>query len=223
MHWNLITMLRSMSGTAAGVIILLLLMSAISFTITFNRILMYRAARRQTRLFIEQVVGPLGEGRLGEAISIAERNNKSHVAKIVGAGLAGFESASFFDSSLDMVESAKSGLERSTMVVHQELKKGLSGLATIGSTAPFAGLFGTVIGIVHVFMFQSSHQVSALSGVARGISEALITTALGLLVAVPAVWSYNYFNGQMESFDIEMKNSSKEMETYLIYRVGGRK
>ena len=218
MHWNLITMLRSMSGTAAGVIILLLLMSAISFTITFNRILMYRAARRQTRLFIEQVVRPLGEGRLGEAISIAERNNKSHVAKIVGAGLAGFESASFFDSSLDMVESAKSGLERSTMVVHQELKKGLSGLATIGSTAPFVGLFGTVIGIVHVFMFQSSHQVSALSGVASGISEALITTALGLLVAVPAVWSYNYFNGQMESFDIEMKNSSKEMETYLTFR-----
>ncbi len=126
MHWNLIEMLRTMSGTAEGVIALLLLMSAISFTITFNRILMYRAARMQTRLFIEQVVAPLGEGRLGEAISIAGRNNKSHIAKIVSAGLEGFQSASFFDSTADMVESAKSGLERATMVVHQELKKGLS-------------------------------------------------------------------------------------------------
>lgn len=223
MHWNLINMLRSMSGIAAGVIILLLLMSAISFTITFNRILMYQAARAQTRLFIEQVVGALGEGKLNEAISIAEHNNKSHVAQIVGSGLRDFQSAAFFTSGADMIESAKSGLERSVMVVRQELKKGLSGLATIGSTAPFVGLFGTVIGIVHVFMFQSGSQSSALSGVAKGISEALITTALGLVVAVPAVWSYNYFNGQMESFDIEMKNSSKEMETYLVFRVCARK
>jgi biopolymer transport protein ExbB/biopolymer transport protein TolQ len=103
------------------------------------------------------------------------------------------------------------------------MKRGLSGLATIGSTAPFVGLFGTVVGIINAFKGIESSKASGLSAVAGGISEALVTTALGLLVAVPAVWAYNYFVNKVEAFDVEMDNSSMELVNYFITRRAGKK
>jgi biopolymer transport protein ExbB/biopolymer transport protein TolQ len=96
-----------------------------------------------------------------------------------------------------------------------QLRRGLNGLATIGATAPFVGLFGTVIGIVNCFRGFSGTPVGFLSNTAGGISEALVTTGLGLLVAVPAVWAYNYFTCKLESFDVEMAHSIDAMMTYL--------
>jgi biopolymer transport protein ExbB len=108
--------------------------------------------------------------------------------------------------------------------VHAEMKRGLSGLATIESTAPFVGLFGTVVGIINAFKGIESTKATGLSAVAGGISEALVTTALGLLVAVPAVWAYNYFTNKVEAFDVEMDNSSMELVNYFITRrAGGKK
>jgi biopolymer transport protein ExbB/biopolymer transport protein TolQ len=92
----------------------------------------------------------------------------------------------------------------------------LSGLATIGSTAPFVGLFGTVIGIINAFKGISSEKSTGLGAVAGGISEALVTTAFGLFVAIPAVWMFNYFNNRVKSFDVEMTNSSSELIDYFL-------
>ena len=100
--------------------------------------------------------------------------------------------------------------------VNAELKRGLSGLATIGATAPFVGLFGTTVGIINAFKGMSSEKTAGLSAVAGGISEALVTTAFGLFVAVPAVWAYNYFTNKVEAFAIEMTNSSSELIDYFI-------
>lgn len=222
MHMSLFTMIRSMSGIAQGVLILLLLMSIRSLAITIASFLRYRAARNQTQSFVHLVAPVLGEGLLDEALSIAEQNKKSHIAKVVASGLTDFRSASQEVSSAIAIESAKSGLDRAAMVVHSEMKRGLSGLATIGSTAPFVGLFGTVIGIVNAFRSTSLNHSGGLAVVSSGISEALITTALGLLVAVPAVWSYNYLTGKLDAFDIEMKNSSMELVTYLAARQSRR-
>ena len=102
--------------------------------------------------------------------------------------------------------------------IHAELKRGLSGLATIGSTAPFVGLFGTVVGIMNAFRASAPAKAAGIQSVASGISEALVTTALGLLVAVPAVWCYNYFTTKVENFDVEMENSSMELVSYLVRR-----
>ena len=103
-----------------------------------------------------------------------------------------------------------------TAVVNAELKRGLSGLATIGATAPFVGLFGTTVGIINAFKDMSSAKAAGLSAVAGGISEALVTTAFGLFVAVPAVWAYNIFTNKVEAFSIEMTNSSSELIDYFI-------
>ena len=118
------------------------------------------------------------------------------------------------------IEASKRALERSEAIVHAELKRGVSGLATIGSTAPFVGLFGTVVGIIHAFQGISTQKSTGLGAVAGGISEALVTTAIGLFVAVPAVWAFNYFTNRIDAFDVEMGNSSSELLDYFLKRVG---
>jgi len=221
--WDLVTMWHNMGIPAKIVVILLFVMSAWSVGIMIDRALMFSAARKQSRVFVQQVAGALKDNKLDEAISIAERNKKSHIAKVVATGLSEFQAASAQVGEEQVIEAAKRGLERSVAIVHAEMKRGLSGLATIGSTAPFVGLFGTVVGIINAFKGISSNKATGLSAVAGGISEALVTTALGLLVAVPAVWTFNYFTNKVEAFDVEMDNSSMELINYFITRRGGKR
>jgi len=218
MDWNLMSMLHSMSVTAKGVGVMLLLMSAISIGLAVERGLRYAVARNHTRVFAQQVTPVLEEGKLDEAISIGVRNKKSPVASMVATGLAEFQSGPAHASSTELIDAAERGLERSVATIHAELKRGLSGLATIGSTAPFVGLFGTVVGIMNAFRASAPGKAAGIQSVASGISEALVTTALGLLVAVPAVWCYNYFTTKVENFDVEMENSSMELVSYLVRR-----
>jgi biopolymer transport protein ExbB len=217
-NWDLRTMWGQMSLLPRLVVITLFILSVYSFGVMIDRALMYSAARKQSRIFVQQVAGALKDGKLDEAIAIAERNKKSHIAKVVATGLSEFQSA-----SQQVVEAAKRGLERSVAIVHAEMKRGLSALATIGSTAPFVGLFGTVVGILNAFKGIETSHATGLSAVAGGIAEALVTTAFGLIVAVPAVWAYNYFTNKVEAFDVEMDNSSMELINYFILRRGAKK
>jgi biopolymer transport protein ExbB len=219
--WDLRSMWDQMGFVAKAVVVILFIMSAWSVAIMIDRWLMFSAARKQSRVFVQQVAGALREGRLDEAISIAERNKKSHIAKVVATGLSEFQSASTQVPDEEVIEAAKRGLERSVAIVHAEMKRGLSGLATIGSTAPFVGLFGTVVGIINAFKGISAQKAAGLSAVAGGIAEALVATALGLFVAIPAVWMFNYFTNKVEAFDVEMDNSSMELVNYFITRRSG--
>jgi biopolymer transport protein ExbB len=221
--WDIRSMWHTMDDPAKAVVIILFIMSAWSVGIMIDRWLMYSAARKQSRVFVQQVTGALRDNKLDEAISIAERNKKSHLAKVVATGLSEFQAASAQVADEEVIEAAKRALERSVAIVHAEMKRGLSGLATIGATAPFVGLFGTVMGIIGAFKGIAAQHASGLSAVAGGIAEALVTTALGLLVAVPAVWTYNYFTNKVEAFDVEMDNSSMELVNYFLTRRGGRK
>ena len=106
-------------------------------------------------------------------------------------------------------------MEISVNEVRGQLKQRLGALATIGSTAPFVGLFGTVIGIVNAFTGINAQKGTGLAIVGPGIAEALVTTSLGLLVAVPSVWAFNYFTNKLETFDLELNNSVDAISTYL--------
>lgn len=222
-QWDLRNMWTSMGLLAKIVVVILFILSVYSFGVMIDRFLMYNNARKQSRLFVQQVAGALKDGKLDEAIAIAERNKKSHIAKVVATGLSEFQSASQQVSDAEVIEAAKRGLERSVAIVHAEMKRGLSALATIGSTAPFVGLFDTVVGILNAFKGIAANKATGLSAVAGGIAEALVTTAFGLLVAVPAVWAYNYFTNKVEAFDVEMDNSSMELINYFILRRGAKK
>ncbi len=222
-QWDIVSLFKSMGYPAKTVVAILFVLSIYSFGVMIDRALMYSAARKQSRVFVQQVAGALREGKLDEAISIAERNKKSHIAKVVATGLSDFQSASQQVSDAELIEATRRGLDRSIAIVHAEMKRGLSALATIGSTAPFVGLFGTVVGIINAFKGIQAEKATGLSAVAGGIAEALITTAFGLLVAVPAVWAYNYFTNKVEAFDVEMDNSSMELINYFLLRRGGKK
>ncbi|MBZ5526412.1 MAG: MotA/TolQ/ExbB proton channel family protein [Acidobacteriia bacterium] len=222
-QWDLVNIFKAMGTLARIVVLILFILSIYSFGVMIDRALMYSAARKQSRIFVQQVAGALRDGKLDEAISIAERNKKSHIAKVVATGLSEFQSASNQVSDSEVIEAAKRGLERSVAIVHAEMKRGLSALATIASTAPFVGLFGTVVGIINAFKGIEAEKATGLSAVAGGIAEALITTAFGLVVAVPAVWAYNYFTNKVEAFDVEMDNSSMELINYFLLRRGGKK
>ncbi len=123
--WNLKDMLISMGWPARIVVFILFVLSIYSFGVMIDRFLMYNNARKQSRLFVQQVAGALKDGKLDEAISIAERNKKSHIAKVVATGLSEFQSASQQVSDAEVIEAAKRGLERSVAIVHAEMKRGL--------------------------------------------------------------------------------------------------
>ena len=206
-----------MAWMARTVAIILFVESVWSLAVMIDRYLYFSAARKQSREFAPKVAGALKESKLEEAIKIADRNKKSHLAEVVTAGLQEFR-ASSGTATDETIASAGRALERAEAIVHAKLKRGLSVLATIGSTAPFVGLFGTVLGIINAFRGIAGAKSTGLAAVAGGISEALVTTAVGLFVAVPAVWAYNYFAGKIESFDVEMDNSSSELIDYFIKR-----
>ncbi len=217
--WDPLSLWRQMQWPARTIVIILLIMSAWSIGVMIDRWVAFNAARKQSRQFAPAVAGALREGKLDEAIRVAERNKKSHLAKVVTAGLQEFKAHS--DSAEipgEQIEASKRALERAEAIVHAELKRGLGGLATIGSTAPFVGLLGTVLGILNAFRKMSESKATGLAAVAGGISEALVTTALGLFVAIPAVMMFNYFTGKVEAFDVEMDNSSSELVDYFLKR-----
>ncbi|MCX6610860.1 MAG: MotA/TolQ/ExbB proton channel family protein [Acidobacteria bacterium] len=217
--FDVLTMWDQMGFLARAVVIILFIMSAWSIGVMIDRLIAFNAAKTQSRQFAPAVAGALREGKLDEAIKIADRYKKSHLAKVVVAGLQEFKAHQMSNEiSGETIEASKRALERAEAIVGAELKRGVSSLATIGSVGPFVGLFGTVVGIVNAFKGIASEKAAGLGAVAGGISEALVTTALGLFVAIPAVMMFNYFTNKVESFGIEMNNSSSELLDYFIKR-----
>jgi biopolymer transport protein ExbB len=218
--WDPISLWKQMGLLAKVVVIILFIMSGWSIGVMIDRWMAFNAARNQSRSFAPAVAGALREGKIDEAIKVAERNKKSHLAKVVTAGLMEFKAHQDSPGEIpgETIEASKRALERTEAIVHAELKRGLGGLATIGSTAPFVGLFGTVVGILNAFNGIAKEKATGLAAVAGGISEALVTTAVGLFVAIPAVMMFNYLTGRVEAFDVEMDNSSSELIDYFLKR-----
>jgi len=218
--WNPVALWHQMGVLAKAVVIILFIMSAWSIGVMIDRWMAFNSARKQSRMFAPAVAGALREGKIEEAIKVAERSKKSHLAKVVTAGLQEFKSHGDAGSELsgETIEASRRALERAEAIVHAELKRGLGGLATIGATAPFVGLFGTVVGILNAFREISNQKATGLGAVAGGISEALATTAVGLFVAIPAVMMFNYLTSRVEAFDVEMDNSSSELVDYFLKR-----
>jgi biopolymer transport protein ExbB len=219
MGLNPLEMWGQMGLVAKGVVVILLLLSAYSISVMIERWLTYRQARKQSRLFTPAVAECLKDGKIDEAIALGEQYNKSHLAKVLVSGLHELQAHSKSkDIPGESIEASRRSLERATAIAIEDLKRYLGGLATIGATAPFVGLFGTTVGIINAFQGMKSEENAGIAAVAGGISEALVTTALGLFVAVPAVWAFNYFTNKIETFTVEMDNSSSELIDYFLKR-----
>jgi len=216
-EFTITEMVKNMGGVAIAVVIVLLIMSVYSIAIMVERYLTYSAAKKQSREFAPRVAQALKNDRIEEAINISDKHRKSYLASVVNSGLQEFRAHEQSNEiSGKEIEASKRALQQAIAIKTAEFRRGLSGLATIGSTAPFVGLFGTVFGIINAFRGMKNAQTAGIAAVAGGISEALFTTALGLLVAVPAVWLFNYFTGKVDGFVVEMDNSASELVEYFI-------
>ena len=224
MSLSLYDLFVTMGPFAKFIVIVLAVMSVISWANAVQKLVQIVRSERQTRKFAPEFSRFLQEEQLDGAIKLAEKQNRSHVARVVGEALSEVkpllrDRATITAADINSVERA---VEREILIVAAELKRGLGILATTGSTAPFVGLLGTVMGIVNAFTGMAQQGASGgLAGISAGIAEALITTAFGLMVAIPAVWAYNYFQTKIDNLTAEMTYVSKEMIDYLIKGVSG--
>lgn len=218
--FSIVGMWEAMTWVGRSVVIVLALMSIWSLTIAIERLWRFQQAKKQSLQVALGVTPLLKQHKLSEAISYAKdkKFRHSHLARVLAAGLTEFQyqASEELPADFDIVDSGKRAIERETLMTTAEMKKGLGNLATISTTAPFVGLFGTVIGIINAFRGMAISGSGGLGAVSAGIAEALATTAFGLFVAVPAVWMYNYFLNKVERFNVEMSNSSSQLIDYFI-------
>jgi biopolymer transport protein ExbB/biopolymer transport protein TolQ len=212
-------MWHTMSIIPKGVVVVLVLMSVYCFATGIERAIVFQKAKKQSRDLLKLISGLWREGKVEESIKVSsdKRFKNSHLAKVLVAGLNELQFQQDSRSAQpEVVEAAKRAIDRATIKGVQEFKRGLNGLATIGSTGPFVGLFGTVFGIITAFQGMKVSGSGGIGAVAGGIAEALITTGFGIIVAVVAVWFFNLLLNRVDIFTGEMANASSELIDHFI-------
>jgi biopolymer transport protein ExbB/biopolymer transport protein TolQ len=204
------------------VIILLALMNVMTLTVAFVKWRHLRALRKSSHRLAPAFARALEQDRLEDAVALTHEHAASPLARVVGEALERaaplLEDPSTADRAIDTAERT---VTRQQLLIATELKRYLSGLATIGATAPFVGLLGTVIGITNSFVGIAATGGGGIEAVAGGVGEALVTTAVGLLVAIPALWFYNYFISRLEELFAELSFASEELIDWLSLRRAG--
>jgi len=217
--FSLVGMWQQMGYIGKGVVILLALMSVYSLGLAFERAWRFHKAKKQSLELAMRITPLLESHRLDDAIDLAlgKDYRLSHIGRVLGAGLRKYRHDTTTPTGEDysVVEACRRAIDRETLMTTADMKRGLGNLATISTTAPFIGLFGTVIGIITAFRGMAISGSGGLGAVSAGIAEALAATAFGLFVAIPAVWLYNYFLGKIERFQVEMTNASSELMDYF--------
>lgn len=219
MQFSLQEMWAHMGMIAKTVVFILLFMSVYSIAVGVERLLVFNKAKKQSNILLKLISKLWQQGKVEESVKLAsdKRFKNSHLAKVLVAGLNEIEFQK--ESKADFatrVESAKRAIDRATIKSVQEFKRGLNALATIGSTSPFVGLFGTVFGIINAFQSMSVSGSGGIGTVAAGIAEALITTGAGIGVAVIAVWFFNSLLNKVDIFTGEMANASSELIDHFV-------
>jgi biopolymer transport protein ExbB len=222
MQISLLDMWHSMMWFAKGIVFVLLFMSIWSMSVFVKKWWELRKAQAETRKFAPEFSQFLEEDNIAEAINLSERYRRSHVARVLGGALSEVKPLIQDGSvSVNDINSAERAVEREMLMTLTDMKRGNGILATVGATAPFVGLLGTTMGIVNAFQGMAVSGSGGIGAISAGVSEALLTTALGLLVAIPAVWGFNYFQIKIENLAAEMTYTSKEFIDYLIRGVSG--
>jgi biopolymer transport protein ExbB/TolQ len=200
-----------------AVMVCLALLSVFSVGVIVDKHRRFRLASRQSETFKTVFKKFLHGGQIQELIEAARTHQNSYVAQVVSAGVLEYDgvrqSGGDPVASLELVTSALRDSMSETLI---QLKRGLGFLATIGSTAPFIGLFGTVVGIINAFRSIAATGSGGMSVVSGGIAEALVSTALGIFVAIPAVCAFNHFTGKIENFHVEMNRASSQLVNHLF-------
>jgi biopolymer transport protein ExbB/TolQ len=224
MQFGLLEMWQAMGPVAKGVAILLIGLSIISLYMFIERQLVFRKARAKSKQVAPKLADMLKKGQIQEALTLSSKkeNRGSHLARVTAAGIKEFLEGKEANISLEeQIETAERGCLRAATIYAQELKKGLNTLATIATSAPFIGLFGTIAGIINAFRGMALTGSGGIGAVASGIAEALVTTAFGIGVAIIALWCYNFLNSKIDIYEAEMANTSSQIVDFFVRRQVG--
>src|SRR5215471_6467692 len=210
-------LLKNVGLFGAAVMCCLIALSVFSVAVIVDKHRRFRLTERQSQTFKPMFTKFLHGGEIQELIDAVRLHENSHVAQVVSAGILEYDGVRQAGgdpvASLELVTSALRDSISETLI---HLKRGLGFLATIGSTAPFIGLFGTVAGIINAFRNIAATGSGGMSVVSGGIAEALVSTALGIFVAIPAVVAFNHFTGKIETFHVEMNRASSQLVNRLF-------
>jgi biopolymer transport protein ExbB/TolQ len=205
---------------AWGVIATLLVMSILSIGIVLERWWVYRRATRQSKLCALEASRLLRAGRLREAQELTSRPavSESHLARVLKVGLSEWEQEWQEGQQEVRLETVRTAVRHACAESVGDLRRGLVILGTIASTAPFVGLFGTTFGIINAFSAMGTKGAGEISTISSGISEALVTTAFGLFVAIPALWAYNGLGGRVDRLSSELDRAGDQLLLFLTRR-----
>ena len=219
MQFGLVEMFRAMSVLAKVVSFVLIGMSIVSIYMLIERLMFYKKAKNLSKAVAPKLADLLKAGQIKEALALASKKEykNSHLARVTAAAtnefLEGKDSGLAFEQQ---IETASRGCDRAASIFNQDLKRGLVFLATIATSSPFVGLFGTISGIINAFKGMASTGSGGIAAVASGIAEALVTTAFGIGVAVIALWCYNFLSNKTEIFDAEMSNTASQVIDFFV-------
>lgn len=200
---------ESMGIPAKMVFFTLLVMLIGSVYVLVERGLLYMKARGQSRAVGGAIAGPLKAWDLDAALKVAGQPGykASYLAAMLRAGLAELS----LRGDKYGVEAVKRAVEKTMLEESARLRTGMNILATVGSTAPFVGLVGTIFGIINAFAVMASVGGGDLTAISGGIAEALVTTAVGIAVAIVGIWIYNFFNAVLDDITKDMQTASQEL------------
>lgn len=219
MQFGLLEMWAAMGAVAKTVAIILIAMSIVSIYMLIERLLVFSRAKKTSRAVAPKLADLMKAGNLKDALTLATKkeNKGSHLARVSAGGIQAIIEGKEAKLSMDeQLETASRGGERAKSLFNQELRRGLPILATIATSAPFIGLFGTIFGIINAFRGMQLTGSGGIGAVAGGISEALVTTAVGIGVAVLALWVFNILNSKIEVFDAEMANTESQVVDFFL-------
>ena len=219
MQLGFLEMWNQMGTVAKAVSFILIFLSVLSIYFFIERMMTFNRAKNKSKQAAPALADLLKAGKLNEALTLSNKKDYkgSHLARITAAGIHEFLAARESGLSLEeQIESASRGCNRAASLFTQDLKRGFSVLATIATSSPFIGLFGTIFGIITAFRGMQLTGSGGIGAVAGGISEALITTAFGILVAVVALWCYNLLNSKIDVYQAEMENTASEIVDYFM-------
>jgi len=212
-------MWQAMGVAAKTVAFILIGLSIITLYLFVERLLTFAKAKNRSKAVAPKLADMLKKGQIKEALNIASKkeNKGSHLARVTSAGIREFLEGQEANLSFEeQIGTAERGCDRATTMFTQELKRGLNTLATIATSSPFIGLFGTIFGIINAFRGMALTGSGGIGAVASGIAEALITTAFGIGVAIIALWCYNILINRVEIYGAEMSNTSSQIIDFFI-------
>jgi len=219
MEFGLLEMWSAMGGLAKSVAIILIFLSIVSIYLFFERNIVFAKAKGKSKQIAPKLASLLKAGKIEEAMALSSKKEYkgSHLARITAAGIQEFFEGKKAGLTIDeQISTGARGMDRVSNIFTQELKRGLSILATIATSSPFIGLFGTIGGIINAFRGMALTGSGGIGAVAGGIAEALITTAFGIGVAIIALWCFNVLNSRVEIYQAEMSNTSSEIIDFFV-------